>query len=156
MKRCFALFLGLAILLPLGALARPGGFHGVPGLHLERALEQLDLDASTWEQIDAILDAAMAEKEPLREEIRAAHEEMRMRMEADPPDLDVILSQTEVIGALHVEAHKQRLQTWFAVRAVLTSDQIDALAEIRRNRHAGFRRGHEHRENGGPETDFDR
>jgi len=156
MKRCLALLLGLAILLPLGALARPGGFHGMPGAHLERALELLDLDASTWEQIDAILDTAAIEHEPLREQIRAAHEEMRARMEAEPPDIDAVLSQTEVIGALHVEAHKQRLQTWFAVRAALTEAQIDELAEMRRDRHAGLRRGHKQREHDAPETEFDR
>ncbi len=156
MKRSLVLFLGLAILLPLGALARSGGVHGMRGPHLERALERLDLDANTWEQIEAILDAAAFENEPLREEIRAAHEEMRTRMETDPPDVDAILSQTEVIGALHVEAHKQRLQTWFAVRAVLTDEQVDELAQMRHKRHARLHRGHENRRNDEPEPEFDR
>ena len=43
MPRFLFVVLGLAILFPLGALARPGGFHGMHGPRLERGLEKLDL-----------------------------------------------------------------------------------------------------------------
>ena len=147
----------LAILAPApGALARPGGFHAIPGERLAWALSTLDLEAGAWEQIDAILDAAAAEGEPLRDEIRAAHEEMRALMESQPPDVDAILAEVDAIGALHVEARKHQLRTWFAVRAVLTDDQIRELAEMRREMHADFRRGRGHRGNDAPESGFDR
>ena len=55
MKHALALILGLVILAPVGAWARPGGPHGMAGPRLERALAELDLDAGSWEQIDAIL-----------------------------------------------------------------------------------------------------
>ena len=156
MPRFLFVVLGLAILFPLGALASSGGFHGMPGPRLERALERLDLDASTWEQVDAILDAAAAEGEPLRDEIRAAHEQTRALMEAESPDVDAIMAQAEAIGALHVEARKLQLRSWFAVRAVLTQAQIDELAEKRGNRRADFRRRDKHHRYDGSEPEFDR
>ena len=156
MPRFLSVVLGLAILFPLGALASSGGFHGMPGPRLERALERLDLDASTWEQVDAILDAAAAEGEPLRDEIRAAHEQTRALMEAESPDVDAIMAQAEAIGALHVEARKLQLRTWFAVRTLLTQAQIDELAEMRSNRRGDFRRGRRHARHDAPDPELDR
>lgn len=142
MKHALTLILGLVILAPVGAWARPGGPHGMAGPRLERALAELDLDAGSWEQIDAILDAAAFEGDALREEIHVAHIEMRARMDADSPDLGAILSQAETIGLLKTEAHKQRLETWFAIRAVLTESQLEQLAQLRHERrsHAKLRR----------------
>ena len=153
MPRFLFVVLGLAILFPLGALASSGGFHGP---RLERALERLDLGASTWEQVDAILDAAAAEGEPLHDEIRAAHKQTRALMEAESPDVDAIMAQAEAIGALHVEARKLQLRTWFAVRTLLTQAQIDELAEKRGNRRADFRRRDKHHRYDGSEPEFDR
>ena len=143
MQQTLTLILGLAFLAPVGAWAGPGGPHGMAGPRLERALAELDLDAASWEEIDTILDAAASAGDALHEEIRDAHAEMRARLEANSPDLDAALSQAETIGFLKTEAHKQRLETWFAIRSVLTESQREQLAQLRRDRRRHAKLRHE-------------
>lgn len=130
---------GLAIAAAAGA--KPGGGrghgHGLKGL--EHSLERLELAPGVESSVSAILDAARADHEALRSEIREAKEQMWSLMAQDAPDEAAVLAQAETVGALMTEARKARILTMLQVRAQLTPEQRAALDAER-----GEKRGRRH------------
>lgn len=134
-----------ALALAGTAVARPHGDRcegGPSPERFERALDGLDLDADTSEAVQRALDEGREERRALRDEIRAAHEQMRAILEADSPDREAALAQADAIGALHTAARKARLESLLAVRDLLTPDQWRRLREELREGSGWHPRGH--------------
>jgi Spy/CpxP family protein refolding chaperone len=102
----------------------PAGFIGE---HAER----LGLDAETRAAIQEISRESRATEDELRERIHAAHEHMRELLDADAPDESAVMAQADVIGALELEAHKERLAAMLRIRERLTPEQRAELVRIR-------------------------
>lgn len=119
----FAPFLG-----PSSALARP------PGDGMAKLVDQLDLDAATQSQVDAILDSKRDQRRALHRELRDARETMRDLMASADADEATLLGQAERIGAIEQERHALRIGTHLQLRSILSKDQMQSLAEAKRSR----------------------
>ena len=85
-----------------------------------------------------MLEASGDEREALREQVHAAHQQMRALLEQEEPDVDAVLAQADVVGELHGALRKLKLRTMLGVRSLLTPEQREELHEGRRF----GRRGH--------------
>jgi Spy/CpxP family protein refolding chaperone len=78
----------------------------------------------------------------IRSDMELRHIELRELMRADNPDQSAIISKLDEINGLRGKMDKQRVQTLFSARGVLTPDQIAKVKAFME--HGGF--GGEHRE----------
>jgi Spy/CpxP family protein refolding chaperone len=148
---CGLLF-GLAF--PVASLAQPPGpldgprhrwgHHGGPGpdRFIARHAEELGLGAETLEAIEKIVDESRARSEAIDEELRGEHEVLRGFLTQEIPDESAVMAQAEVIDALKLAAHKNRLRAMIAIRSQLTPEQRQELVRIREER---MPRGKKHR-----------
>jgi Spy/CpxP family protein refolding chaperone len=119
---------------------RGGGRHGGPSVaRLEHRLEKLDLSADVRAKAFAIVDAQRGEERALREQIRAAHEQLRASLTGGAPDADALDAQVEALGALKTQQHKQFLHTLIEVGAVLPDAQRAQWFEPRHRGKGGHR-----------------
>lgn len=128
-----AIGLGTAGLLGTDALARSHGREcGRDGLdrleRLESRIDGLGLDAEKKTAARQVIERARAAQEPRREQMKAAHEQMHALLEQDAPELEKVLAQADVIGALATEAKKDRLQMMLELRALVGSEQWKELS----------------------------
>jgi Spy/CpxP family protein refolding chaperone len=143
-----ALCLGLALALPIRAERGDGHRWGGPGGWIERHAEELGLDEATRAEIEAIVEKSRAEREAIREEHRRARDAMHELLEQDDPDVAAVMKQADVMGAIEIRKHKQRLATMLEIRAKLTPEQrskLRALKDDMRERHHGMH-GRHHRD----------
>jgi len=111
----------------------PGmGRRGPPpiGDVMERHADELGLDAATRASIQAIAARSREVEQPLDEQLRALHDEMRSLLQADSPKLDDVMQWADRIGAVETELKKQRLRTLLEVRALLSPEQRQKLVKI--------------------------
>ena len=108
-----------------GHCKRGGGGHGgPPGVaRLEHRLEKLDLSADVRAKAFAIVDGSRNEDRALREQILAAHEQLRAALASGTPDADALDAQIEALGALKTQHHRQFLHTLIEVGALLPDEQ---------------------------------
>jgi len=128
--------LAVALALPVSATARPPGG---PERGLESRIEQLELDAETQASVDAILDGTRGERRDVQRQLRAAHEGMRELFQAGNVDEARLLAQAELISALQLKLHKQRIATHLRLREVLSAEQMESLASAAGERSHGGR-----------------
>jgi Spy/CpxP family protein refolding chaperone len=128
--------LALALVVPLAAGARPPGG---PERGLESRIEQLELDAETQASVDAILDGTRGERREVQRQLRAAHEGMRELFQAENADEAGLIAQAELISALQLELHKQRIASHLQLREVLSAAQMESLASKAGERSHGSR-----------------
>ena len=135
-----ALAAGLAVGLGFATPSLASGKGGYGGPRLERAIDHLELDDAQRAEVFSVIDAARPTSRELREQIRAAHQELRAML-ADPSvDEAAVLAKAEAIGALRTELSKHRLSTLIQVREQLSPEQQEKLAEAMNERH-GRRHG---------------
>ena len=111
---------------------RPPGQRAAPIQDLlQYNRDELGLDAQTLEQAWAIADDAKADLDGFHQQIR----EERGRLEAlldqtsvDPAEMSAHVAQ---IGRLETQLRTRELDTMLLIRALLTSDQVDALRGLR-------------------------
>jgi Spy/CpxP family protein refolding chaperone len=129
-----------------------GRRHGPPPFEdvLERNAERLGLDDATRAKVRAVADEARPEGDRLREEVRAAHREMRTLLGQDTPDEAAVLAQADRIGQAETALQKQRLRTMLAIRALLTPAQRAELVKIHEERRTGWKAKREKWGRGGP------
>jgi Spy/CpxP family protein refolding chaperone len=130
-----AVMLATAMIIATNATAnRHGGRSGHASMlgKVERGVENLELAPEARKSIDAILDQARTERRPLRDQLRAAHEQMRTTLDAESPSSDTVLAQADTIGALETQAKKRELQALIEVRQLLTAEQWRQLRTQRR------------------------
>lgn len=132
-----ALTLAAALLAPLTALAFQGAAAEPARMasHAEgsadpflRGVQQLGLDDATEEAVLDVLHAAAADRDQLRQEERAAREEMTALMSADAPDREAVLAQHQALSELISDLRRVDLVMILDVRALLTPEQWRALA----------------------------
>jgi Spy/CpxP family protein refolding chaperone len=144
--------LTLSAMIPLAAtLAQAGEGHGKRhggwhhgGERFERKLDELGLEPSQKEKVEAIFAASKKDREANRAKVREAYQELHSLLEQETPDTAAIDQQVEKIGDMKTEEHKSMLHTLLAVRAELTPEQRAKLKEMKRERGKG--RGHHHEE----------
>jgi len=141
-------FLGCALLgyvFAAGAsFARSPGPHkgnGSPSRLIEQHADQLGLDDETLDAIQEIVKVSRKRGKVLRGDLHAAHEVMRSLLSQEVPDESAVMQQAEVIGALELEARKNRLRAMLQIRALLTPGQREELVRIREASGPRKRRG---------------
>ncbi len=135
----------MAVVLATGAMVaasatanRHGGRHGRGGMlgGIERGVDQLELTPENRKAADAIFDEARTELRALRDQRRAAHEQMKTLLDEQSPSLEAVLAQADAVSALETQAKKTELEAMVKVRQLLTTEQWQQL----RTQH-GPRRG---------------
>ena len=114
--------------------------HRAPGELVSRHAERLGLDAATQAELAQILEESGAQYRELKEEKRAAREDLRALLSAPEPDREAILAQADVVDALRSRAHHSKLDAILRIHELLTPDQRAALVAIR-NEERPWRRG---------------
>mgnify|MGYP006385307131 FL=1 len=126
----------MAVVLATGAMFaanamanRHGGRHGRGGMlgGIERGVDQLELTPENRKAADAIFDEARTELRTLREQRRAAHEQMKTLLDEQSPSLEAVLAQADAISALGTQAKKTELEAMVKVRQLLTTEQWKEL-----------------------------
>src|SRR6266536_5260282 len=84
---------------PRDTSARPDRF-------IAEYAERLGLDQETLATIRTIVDAARAQGETLRAELRQAHTRMRTLLSQEAPNEAAVLQQADAIGALELAIRK--------------------------------------------------
>lgn len=118
----------------------PGGAPPHP-FFLERHAERLGLDEQARFTIRRIVERVREAREERRPKIQAAYEHMHELLAADQPDDAAVMAQAEVISALELADHRERLMAMLAIRSVLTPEQRAELLRIREERPDSGRRG---------------
>lgn len=131
-----ALAVGLALGVGFATPSLAGGKGGHGGPRLERAIDRLELDETRRAELFAVIDAARPASRDLREQIRAAHQELKTML-ADPSvDEATVLAQADTVGALRTELSKHRLSTLLQVRDQLSPEEQEKLADAMKKRHS--------------------
>lgn len=102
-----------------------------PGEVVARHAEQLGLDAETQAALAHILEESGARHQELREEERAAREQLRALLSAPETDRAAVLAQAEILDALRSRSHRSRLDAILRIHELLTPEQRAALVAIR-------------------------
>lgn len=131
-KRMAAVALALATVTVVAANATANRHGGRPGHgsmlgRVEHGVEKLELAPETRKSVDAILDQARSQQRELRDQLHAAHEQMRTALDAESPSTDAVLAQADSIGALETQAKKLELQAIIQVRQLLSAEQWQQL-----------------------------
>ena len=146
-----ALTLALA---PSNADARPQGRPQGPPPPLshviERHADELGLDAATLDEVIALQEQEREQTSELRDSIREARESLRTLMDSGESDEAAVISQVEALGTLQTQARVAHVRTDLAVRALLTSEQLETLRSLRPSKPQDGERGRQGRgEQGG-------
>lgn len=129
---CISLLLGLSI--PDSSRGQPGHHpHTGPkaGRFIEKHAERLGLDAATRQTIRQIVEEARDTGQTIRASLGRVRAEMRDLLEQDHPDETTVMGQAEKIGALQLEARKNRLRAMLRIRALLSPEQRQTLTALR-------------------------
>jgi len=97
--------------------------------------ERLGLNQETLVTIRTIVDAARAQREALRADLRQAYTQMRALLSQEEPNEAAVMQQADAIGALELAARKQRLQVMLRIRALLTPAQRQELIRLQETWH---------------------
>ena len=152
MKKLSLASILLLALTPAAILAQPGdgpgrgGMHG-PGAprflhHVARQLNLTDEQGDEWKQI---VEALHESVQPLLEEAKALHQELRDLTESANPDPTVVGQLHLDAAALHKDVRALHENAQTDLRAILTAEQLavwDELQEGAPKRGRGGRRGH--------------
>lgn len=125
---------GLGLASDAGARG-PGGFG--KGARIERAIEKLGLDEAKRAEVFGVIDAARPAGRALRAQVRSERQELRALL-ADPSvGEDAVLAKSDEVAAARAELEKHQLRTLLQVRARLSAEQQEKLAEVMGKRHCG-------------------
>lgn len=118
----------VALFLPLAgsALAEPGNRMG-------RMFEQLNLSAEQQQRIENIKEQRKASSEGMRQQMRAAMEQMRA-LQASNASPEQLRQQHQQIQQMRQQMGNQHFETMLEIRQVLTPEQQAQLAEMRPQR----------------------
>jgi Spy/CpxP family protein refolding chaperone len=116
----------------------PGGFGpGGEGGRLERAVEGLNLDASTRAKAFAVIDSARPASRSLRSSLMSAHQQLRSLLDQTNVSEDAVDAQIDQLASLQGQLRKQEVHTLLQVRALLTPDQQAQLSQALQPRRGG-------------------
>jgi len=102
-----------------------------PGAFMEEHAKELNLDSETLAAIREIVDESRGKGDQLHAKLREMHEQMRKLLEQNEPDEAEVMRQVDAIGDAETEMHRHRLATMLQIRALLTSEQREAMTRLR-------------------------
>lgn len=120
-----------------GADVRGPGEYGI-GECIERHAEELGLDDKTRAAIRGVVEKSADESRALRKEKHAAKRALDELLDAKDLDDDAIDEQVEKIVEIEKRAQRQRVETRVEVRKLLTPEQREKLAALRKEGREGF------------------
>lgn len=115
--------------MPFGA-QRAQHMAAGPEQQMDRMFNQLNLTDAQKAQIKAIRQRNMEAAKPIRESMRAKHQELFALIRKPETTKDQALAKQREINALQNQLSEARLNAWFEARAVLTPDQLKKLETI--------------------------
>ena len=146
MKRFSALPLVLTLLalvvgsgrVPVALAQSPEHRHGRfahDGEHLQRLLQQLDLNEGQQNTVQTLLRTHAKERIRLQAEIDAMHVDLRQQLRADPVNLQSVQSALQAIATKEVDLQMARLTLMHDIRQVLTPEQQKKFQSLLEQRH---------------------
>jgi Spy/CpxP family protein refolding chaperone len=111
---------------------------------LERHAEKLGISDETVAKMQSIAATARAAEESDRSELEDLREEIRELVDGDSVETvnsDAIMALLDEAGALETAAKKRRLHALLEMRALLTVEQREQLAELREKKLRAHYRG---------------
>lgn len=120
-----------AAALLIGTVAAARGPHGggMDGRMNGRMMQALDLSADQTQQVTALRQQMQATVKPLRDDMKALHEQMRELWKAAAPDRAAILQLHAEIDAVRAKIQVTHIDFRLAVHAILTPAQRTKAAE---------------------------
>lgn len=110
-----------------------GGGMGMMGLGDMPWVDELNLSAEQTEQIRTIRDQTRTDTTELRQQLRAAHQEMQTLM-ANDASADQLRNQHQEVQDLMQQLGDEHFDAMLAVRDVLTPEQRAQLTELQQQR----------------------
>lgn len=110
-----------------------GGGMGMMGMGGMPWVDELNLSTEQTEQIRTIRDQARTDTTELRQQLWAAHQEMRTLMASDA-SADQLRSQHQEVQDLMQQLGDEHFDTMLEIRDVLTPEQRAQLAELQQQR----------------------
>ena len=111
-----------------GRPLRDAGSH--PGRFIEEYAERLGLEAETVAAIRTIVEATHLQSKAPGAKLHQAYTQMRALLSQEMPDEAAVMQQADIIGAMELEARKDRLQAMLRIRALLTPAQRQELMRL--------------------------
>ncbi len=144
-KTIIFLALALLALLPLAAIAEPGGGHRGrgPGKGFFPPPGYLDLNDEQIEAAQAIREGVRAEMEALRDETRTLREQLKALLDGDNPDAAEVGQLTIELHGLRQQTRANREAAESEFAALLTAEQLEKWENFKELRQS--RRGPRHR-----------
>lgn len=124
-----------------------GGCMGMDGHHKGKKggemkfLKKLDLTPEQQTQVEAIKELSKSDKKALRKNVKNAKKELRDTVKADTFNEQAIRDASKTLSASMEEMAVFRGKRFSEIRAILTPEQIEQLAEMRAQ-HKGKKEGH--------------
>ncbi|MEM7725198.1 MAG: Spy/CpxP family protein refolding chaperone [Cyanobacteria bacterium P01_A01_bin.45] len=118
------------------------GKRGRRGDKMQKMFEQLNLTTEQQEQVKSIREKYKADNQGLRQEMRNAKEQMDNLMAGDASDSQ-LRQQYQTVRGLKQQLGEKRFEMKLEIREVLTQEQREKLAELKKQRREkrGSRRG---------------
>ncbi len=132
MRRAIVAVLLLGLAVPVMAQDDPGTDHPVFGKAQQAVAQFLQLSEDQVNQWNIVIADHHAVAEPLREQRRAAAEELRALLDADPPDATAIGEKVLEIHAIDLELRDANQAYVAGFEALLDEEQAGRLGFIRR------------------------
>jgi periplasmic protein CpxP/Spy len=105
------------------------GERGDRGERMDKLLEQLNLTPEQSQNIEAIQNQSKTDRETLRSQMQAQHQEMRSLLASDA-STEQLRQQRQQVEELHQQLGNNRFETMLRIREVLTSEQRAKIAEL--------------------------
>ncbi|MBD0335019.1 MAG: Spy/CpxP family protein refolding chaperone [Cyanobacteria bacterium Co-bin13] len=119
---------------------RGGKFRPGKGGNPEQVFEQLDLSEAQLSQIRTIRESSRTTMQPLREQMRAGHQELRSLM-AGNASTDELRQRHSTLMNLEQQLRAERFEVMLQIREVLTPQQRTELGELLEQRRSQQRQG---------------
>lgn len=141
--------LAAAILVPVAALSHGPGPKGPDGDGEGRGFgrgarmaEKLGLDDAQKKKVEAIFEDRRDDAQSFHEQIKAKRDQVKQLWLAKTPNRQAIIAAEAEVAALHGQLAAERVDTIFAVKAVLTPEQFTKFIELEGKHGKGFRGKH--------------
>lgn len=140
MKKQFIMSLVLVMMMAFGGVSWAkdwgggmgmGGHHkGKKGGHME-FLKKLDLTQQQQDQVEAIMEQNKSEKKTLHKNVKNAKKALQKTVKADTFDEQAIRDASKTLAVNIEEMAVFRGKRFSEIRAILTPEQIEKMAELR-------------------------
>ena len=124
--------------VPVALAQSPEHRHGRfahDGEHLQRLLQQLDLNEGQQNTVQTLLRTQAKERIQLQAEIDTMRVDLRQQLRAEAVDMNSVKSALQAIAAKEVDLQMARLTLMHDIRQVLTPEQQKKFQSLLEQRH---------------------